>query len=231
MADDPKVEIPQIVPPTAPAMWRVWQINAQWIVTHDSLTPPGVAWEAVCQNYGRYNHFDTDYHDAPDRDCTCGFYLLPTPERIKSYTPPNQLNIGQVYSETYYWGRVIQHGDRDAAGNWISDNIRGGVRAQYVYPAKIYVRSELVREFPRLIGVIEKYGIAWVLDDAMYHVPTKADLLKLELAKLVLDEKGKRKIRAQIRRWKRKLSSTVVGGRSHKEAEKMLAIWAARKTW
>lgn len=224
-----KEDIPQIVPATAPVMWRAWHINARWIITHDSMTFPGEPWEAICTNYGRYRN--NDYHDAPDRDCTCGFYLLPTQGRIKKYIPPNHLNFGQVYSETYYWGRVIQHGNTDAAGNWIGDNIRGGVRAQYVYPARIYVETELVRDYPRLIEVIEKYGIPWVVDDAMYHVPTSEDLLKMDLANLVLDEKGKRKVRAQIRRYKHKLETTVVGGRSHKEAEKMLAIWTQRKTW
>jgi hypothetical protein len=200
------------------------------------MTPPGQPWEAICQNYARYYNRNAGikadpYHDAPDRDCTCGFYLLPTFERIKAYTPPQQLNVGQVYSETYYWGRVIQHGDTDAAGNWIADNIRGGVRAQFVYPAKIYFRSAHIKLYPKLVEVVEKYGIPWVIDDEKYYVPTAEDKLIEDLKKIVLDEKGKRKIRAQIRRWRRKLGTTVVGGRAHKEAEKMLAIWTARKTW
>jgi hypothetical protein len=138
--------------------------------------------------------------------------------------------IGEVYSETYYWGRVIEHGDVTATGSPLGDNIRGGVRAQYVYPAKLYL-STAIQKYPAMLATVVKYAVPYEFNDDMYYRPTPDEIIRKSYEGRPLNEKDRRKIRAMIRRHVRGINNTHRGSRARKDHEKGLELWQSLKTW
>lgn len=146
---------------TAPTGWRVWGVNRQAIVSHTSLTPPQVNWEAICI----YGSLLEENHIAPVFNCTCGWYIFKNFEGSREYSQLGKqrnfsiygrTNQVQLYFETYYWGRVIE--------------CENGFRAQFCYPKRAYIVEGI---HPLHLETLRRYGVEVILDMAKYRWPTR----------------------------------------------------------
>lgn len=99
------------------------------------IWPPRKRLEAFCANDG--------YHDAPHRECECGVWALRTRARAEQAAYRYGGVGGPVaFGPVRLWGRVLE--------------CENGWRAQYAYPAKLYVvgpASETSAQLERTYGV------------------------------------------------------------------------------
>lgn len=144
-----------ITPLNAPFAHRLWTVvPLHGVVTHDANLFPNKPWEAICGFYSSFSqHSPTD--PVPQYDCSCGFYLFNNLNDLVKYSPNPEPR--QMYTETYYWGRVIVHED--------------GVRAQFVYPRTFYLNSiHDSSRYSYLIPLLEQYNVEIVYAPELYLV-------------------------------------------------------------
>lgn len=113
-------------PPSAPDLleavigWRVWRIDARHRLRsalRDELWEPRRPLVAACE---------VD-HAAPDQRCDCGIYAVRRPEHARAYLVGRNRPeaVHRVLGRVALWGRVVE--------------CEQGWRAQYAYPARIWV--------------------------------------------------------------------------------------------
>jgi hypothetical protein len=148
----PNPEPPIITPDEPPFGHRMWYVAPiHGIVTHDANLLPNIPWQAVCGFNSNVELHDPS--ESPHASCTCGFYLFYSFADLVKYSPQPQPHL--VYSETYYWGRVIEHTE--------------GVRAQFVYPKTFYLHNNHHSHIPPLL---ERYGAKIEYAPELYFVPS-----------------------------------------------------------
>lgn len=82
----------------------------------------------------------TTKHDAPDPNCSCGFYALKSVgDEELSFQPGEDVCLGSVY----LWGRVIE--------------CQNGYRAQYAYPQRITIYGDKFSGVAQAMR--ERYGV------------------------------------------------------------------------
>ena len=110
-------------------------------------------------------------HNAPDRNCRCGFYLV-KPSALTNYLAWNGFQpyaSQSIWGLCYGWGKVIEH--------------KFGYRVQYLYPKELYFNTTmLLPKTPyNLIEVISKrYQVKCVLNPFLENYPQPAKPLSKE---------------------------------------------------
>lgn len=123
--------------------WRTWRLDSEGRLRSwgsDDLWKPGEPLRARCRRR-RSGHAlrrcTCPQETAPARRCDCGIYAAQSIEQARKYLGGNGV-IGRVA----LWGTVIEHED--------------GHRAEYAYPAALYVEPDCPRQYQR---ALEAFGV------------------------------------------------------------------------
>jgi hypothetical protein len=128
-------------------------------------------------------------HEPPNADCCCGIYAIRSPHvaavSLRGETPGRQRPLARVMGMVALWGRVVE-----AESGW---------RAQFAYPAALYVpsgtRQRLLaaalwpyRPSPRCIArELEQYGVPVELFSETHPLGSSDPVALPSLARTTLD--------------------------------------------
>lgn len=143
--------------------WRAWRVlqHAEGLRLASVVQP--TVWEPrrrlECQCLSRRRTWllgrRRDRHEAPHAPCTCGIYATTRVDLAGRYVPPpapeleEPATVARVLGRVSLWGRVLA--------------CRRGWRAQFAYPARIYVPHDAAlgdaRAVEELAFALTDYGV------------------------------------------------------------------------
>lgn len=105
----------------------------------DHAWPVSDLGEAYCRSGWAESH--GSQHDAPQLNCTCGFYCY------KERADAEQHAQGRLLAKVEIWGRLAEHAR--------------GYRAQHMKILELYVPPN----FPEIVALTKRYGVAVFIDE------------------------------------------------------------------
>jgi hypothetical protein len=134
--------IPDLVEPIE--AWRVWRVSVRQSrvvltsVFTNAVWEPAVPLAALCsmghRPLSRPWRVEPNDHGAPDLDCRCGIYGVPSVAAARSYLerPPVLCRDERVIGRVALWGTVIEG--------------QSGWRASHAYPIELFIPAPAVMQ-------------------------------------------------------------------------------------
>lgn len=140
---------PRKLAPRAPDLvevitgWRGWTLSRCGrleALGKDTVWPAKRALEAECQRGGTMSRYvgSVSHHLAPAWDCTCGVWAFKDLDRLVAALGSQYSGV-RVIGTVSLWGRVIE--------------TENGYRAQYAYPAELWLLDDTLEELGRVYDV------------------------------------------------------------------------------
>lgn len=136
LRDVPAVKITSRVPDLVGTItaWRGWKITGGKLC---ALGMTGV-WEPKKAVKARCSKGPTSSHDAPTKDCECGYWSFRTMDLLQSALNPYAASV-QVIGSVEVWGKVIE--------------CENGFRSEFAYPKELWLLEDGLEHLSWVYGV------------------------------------------------------------------------------